>query len=286
MERRSNLLKTEGFNQLAEGRHGYYLYNVHDAYIGLAIRKYGEYSGLEAQFLEQLYGPADIVIEAGSNIGAHTVGMAKRVGPEGLVIAFEAQRMVFQTLCANIALNSLSNVECNWAAVDAAPGIAIVPELDFSQRFNFGGVSLIGAEHGSHVRSVVLDDYLWLPKLRLLKIDVEGMEINVLKGAQRLIAKFKPFLYLENDRPDSSEELMRLIASMGYRMYWHAPPHFNPDNFYRDSENIFASMASCNMFCAHAEVQVHSKDLEQITDFSAHPYTVAQALREKAARDP
>lgn len=284
MEKRAKLLKTEGFNQLVEGRDGYFLYNIHDAYIGFSIQRYGEYSGLEAQFLEQLYGSADIVIEAGANIGAHTVGIAKRVGPEGLVIAFEAQRMVFQTLCANIALNSLPNVECNWAALDATPGTVIVPELDFSHYANFGGVSLIGAEQGSQVRSVILDDYLWLPKLRLIKIDVEGMEINVIKGAQRLIEKFKPFLYVENDRPESSEELMRLIQSMGYRMYWHTPMHFNSDNFYGERENVFASMASWNMFCAHTDVQVYSKDLEKITDFSTHPYTITQALREKAAR--
>src|SRR5258706_13629983 len=98
MDSRATLLQNGGFNQLARGRDGYYLYNINDALIGLAIKRYGEYSALESQFLEQLYGPGDIVIEAGANIGAHTVGIAKRVGPEGLVIAFEAERILFQSL--------------------------------------------------------------------------------------------------------------------------------------------------------------------------------------------
>ena len=280
MDSRARLLQTDGFNQLAQGRDGYYLYNTNDALIGLAIKTYGEYSGLEAQFLEQLYGSGDIVIEAGSNIGAHTVGLAKRVGPEGLVIAFEAQRVVFQTLCANLAINSLANVECNWAVVGAEHGAATVPELDFSQPYNFGGVSIAGAERGSRVPRVMLDDYLWLPRLRLLKIDIEGMEIEALKGARRLIEKFKPFLYVENDRPGSSEELMRLIGGMGYRMHWHAPAHFNPDNVYRVRDNLFADMASWNMFCVHREVRMVVEGLPEITDFSSHPFTVAQALRD------
>jgi FkbM family methyltransferase len=280
MDARATLLETTGFNQLAQGRGGYYLYNTNDALIGLAIKKYGEYSALEAQFLEQLYGPGDIVIEAGANIGAHTVGIAKRVGVGGLVVAFEAQRIIFQSLCANIAINSLENVECNWAAVGAAPGTIVAPELDFNQSYNFGAVSIGKGEHGSRIPCVPLDDYLWLPRLKLVKIDIEGMEAEAIEGARRLIGKFRPFLYVENDRPASSEALMRLISSLDYRMYWHAPAFFNPDNFYAERENLFADMASWNMVCVPRELEVSAEGLAEITDFSEHPFTIAQALRD------
>ena len=75
----SRLLDTDGFNQLAKVRNGYCLYNVNDVFVGQAIEKYGEFAWFEAHFLEQLYGSGDVVIEVGANIGAHTVGIAKRV---------------------------------------------------------------------------------------------------------------------------------------------------------------------------------------------------------------
>ena len=268
---RSRLLEADGFNQLAKGHKGYYLYNIHDIYVGQAIEKYGEYGGLEAQFLEQLCGPGDVVIEVGANIGAHTVGIAKRVGPTGYVLAFEPQRLVFQNLCANIALNSLTNVECHWAAVGTTQGFVTVPELDFNQRNNFGGLSLLNVQQGRRVPCVRLDDFLGLPRVRLIKIDVEGMESNVITGGKQLIAKCKPFLYVENDRVDNSENLMRLIASLGYRMYWHTPALFNPNNYYGEEENIYNGIGSFNMFCVHRDTQMAIRGAQEITDFSFHP---------------
>jgi FkbM family methyltransferase len=268
---RSRLLDADGFNQLAKGHKGYYLYNIHDIYVGQAIEKYGEYGGLEAQFLEQICGPRDVVIEVGANIGAHTVGLAKRVGPMGYVLAFEPQRLVFQNLCANIALNSLTNVECHWAAVGATQGFVTVPELDFSQRNNFGGLSLVNVRQGRRVPCVTLDDFLGLPRVRLIKIDVEGMESDVITGGKQVIAKFKPFLYVENDRIDKSENLMRLIDGLGYCMYWHTPALFNPHNYYGEAENIYDNIGSFNMFCVHRDIPMVIKDAQEITDFSFHP---------------
>src|SRR5438309_9528254 len=173
-------------------------------YVGRSIAIYSEYAPLEAQFLEQLYGEGDLIIEVGANIGAHTVTLPKRVVPTGGVLAFEPQRLMYQVLCANAALNSLTNVDCYWAAADSTSGSVVVPDLDVHQRNNFGGVSLIDAQHGRRVPSIVLDEFIFLPRLRLVKIDVEGMEDAVIKGAIELIDKFKPFLYVENDRVDSS----------------------------------------------------------------------------------
>ena len=126
---RSRLLESDGHNQLAKGRNGYYLYNTNDTYVGRAIEKYGEYGGQEARFLEKLCSAGDIVIEVGANIGAHTVVLAGRVGPSGHVLAFEPQRLAFQTLCANVALNSFTHVDCYWAALGAQRGSIAVPEL-------------------------------------------------------------------------------------------------------------------------------------------------------------
>jgi hypothetical protein len=82
------------------GRHGYFLVNRNDFYIGKAIEIYGEYGGLESAFLQCLVKEGDNVIEVGANIGAHTISLARSVGPRGRVFAFEPQRACYALLQA------------------------------------------------------------------------------------------------------------------------------------------------------------------------------------------
>jgi len=268
---RARLLQGAGFNQLAQVADGYCLYNVNDAYIGASIARYGESAALETRLLAELCHPGDVAMDVGANIGVHTMALARRVGPTGLVIAFEAQRLVFQALCANVAINSLGNVECHWAAVGAARGVLKVPELAFDRPNNFGGVSLAGAAEGRPVALVALDDFLAIPRLRLVKIDVEGMEADVIEGAAKLIARLRPILYVENDRVENSPRLIRLIASLGYDMYWHVAPLFNPANFYGVSANAFPGLAAFNMLCMHREAHGAVQGLPKVEGPDSHP---------------
>jgi FkbM family methyltransferase len=268
---RSQLLETDGFNQLAATRHGYMLYNRNDLYIGRAVARYGEYSAMEMALFEDLCRHGDAIIEVGANNGAHTIGLSRVVGPQGRVLAFEPQRLVFQTLCANVALNSLTNVDCYWAAVGSQEGVITVPSLNPWHEENFGGVTLLGANVGHPVPCFTLDRFMELPRLDLVKVDVEGMEAEVLRGAAKLISKFKPILYVENDRVEQSEPLIRFIASFGYRLFWHLPPLFNPENFYGQDENLYGDIVSCNMLCLHRDANAHPGVLEEIVDFSLHP---------------
>jgi len=268
---RARLLETDGFNQLAATKDGYLLYNRNDAYIGHSVQKYGEFSGLEMELFKQLCVAGNVVIEAGANIGAHTVGFARLVGSQGRVLAFEPQRLVFQTLCANVALNSLTNVDCYWAALASQEGFATVPEADPNRPGNFGGVSLLGVQKGMSIPCFPLDRFLALPRVNLIKIDVEGMEADVLRGSEQILRKFKPLLYLENDRQDLSEALIRQIAGFGYRLFWHLAPLFNPNNFYGDREDSYPGIGSINMLCVHRDTGTHIEGLQEIIDPSSHP---------------
>jgi FkbM family methyltransferase len=268
----SQLLETEDFNQLAKCKDGYLLYNRNDVYIGRAIENYGEFSGLEMDLLAQLCKPGNAVIEVGANIGAHTVGLSRLVGPQGRVLAFEPQRLIFQTLCANVALNSLTNVDCFWAAVGDQEGSIIVPSLDPWHEANFGAVSLLDANVGRRLPCYTLDRFMELPRVDVVKIDVEGMEAEVLRGGKQVLRKFKPILYVENDRIEKSEAMIRLIAGFGYRLFWHLPSLFNPNNFFANSENLFPNLVSCNMLCIHRDFDVSFGSLREIVDFSFHPF--------------
>jgi FkbM family methyltransferase len=199
------------------------------------------------------------------------VGLARLVGSEGRVLAFEPQRLPFQTLCANVALNSLENVDCLWAAVGSQDGFINVPDLNPRKEYNFGAVTLLGPQIGRRVPCLTLDQYVNLPKVDLVKIDVEGMEADVLRGGEQLLKRFKPILYVENDRLEKSEALNRLIASFDYRMYWHLPPLFNPNNFFANPKNSYPDVVSANVLCVHRDSPVRTTGFEEVVDFSLHP---------------
>src|SRR5437870_1047961 len=95
---------TDGHLQLRRCRHGLMLYNLNDTYIGAMLEKYGEFSEGETDVFHQLVRPGMTVVEVGANVGAHTLSIARLVGPQGRVLAFEPQRSIFQMLCANLAM--------------------------------------------------------------------------------------------------------------------------------------------------------------------------------------
>jgi FkbM family methyltransferase len=266
------LFRSDGYNQLIDAKDGYLLYNKNDRYIGGAIAKYGEYSGLEMILFKQICTAGHVVIEVGANLGAHTVGLARLVGKAGRILAFEPQRLVFQTLCANVALNSLDNVDCYWSAVARENGMITVPELSPHVMNNFGALSLGSAKNGLQVPCMTLDNFTHLSRLDLVKIDVEGMEADVIRGGESLLRKFKPPLYVENDRIEKSRELIELIVSLGYRLYWHLPPMYNRNNFRQDEENIFPDVVSCNMLCLHRDLNCAVQGVLEVLDASFHPY--------------
>ena len=245
-------------------RHGLMLYNSSDIYIGRSLELYGEYSSGEADLFARLLGPGMVAIDVGANIGCHTLAMARLVGPSGAVIAFEPQRIVYQNLCANIALNALANVHTVNMAAGCDAGSASLPNIDYAAAGNFGGVALSGVPGGEKVQVVAIDS-LPLDACHLIKIDVEGMEYDVLLGAERTVARHRPALYIENDRKDNSPRLIRHLLDAGYRLFWHRPPLYNPDNYFANDNNEFGQLLSQNMFCLPGERAFEVQGLVEIT---------------------
>jgi len=251
------------FNVVRECRYGHMVFNRNDQFIGRSLELYGEFSTGETELFAQILRPGDIVIEVGANIGAHTLFLARTVAPNGFVIALEPQRLAFQTLCANMVLNSITHAICLPVAAGDAHGKINVPQLDPMAKNNFGGLELGGPVPGEIIEVVPLDS-LQIPRLRMVKVDVEGMETAVLKGAHQMIDKFRPIMYVENDRADKSQELAELIKSMKYTMYWHRPPLFNDQNFRHNHENIFGQAVSQNLLCIPNGMPIKIQSMEQI----------------------
>jgi FkbM family methyltransferase len=134
--------------------------------------------------------PGTTVIDVGAHIGALTVPLAHMVGPEGRVYAFEPQRKLFRELVHNIRINELSNAIPLRFAASAEPGI-----IEMNPTHRFDGQTQIGMG-GDKAEARTIDSFRF-SNVSLIKIDVEGHEAAVLKGAKETIQTFHPAIFIE-----------------------------------------------------------------------------------------
>ncbi|ROT95508.1 FkbM family methyltransferase [Altererythrobacter sp. FM1] len=243
-------INQDGYNELTQTEFGLILYNKNDIYIGKSLKIYGEYSFREHELFSQMVTPNMVVVEIGANIGSLTVGLAQ-LANQGLVYAFEPQRLVFQTLCANIALNNLTNVFAYQYAIGAESGVIEVPESDPRVPHNFGGLELGQHRHGDIV-SLATIDQMGFQQLDFMKIDIEGMECEALRGAADAIRRHRPIIYLEADREERFAELHAILSEYRYTMYWSLVDLYRPDNFRGVKGDIFG-ISSKNLLCIPEE---------------------------------
>ena len=264
--------------KLVHARHGLFLANSVDFYIGKALIDYGEYGEIELQLLLQLVRAANsTIVEIGANIGTHTVPLAKALEIKGLdLIAFEPQQFVFQNLCANLALNNISNARVFPLACGDKACMVWFKKPDYNKKGNFGGVKMHEKKDSAFptqsVQCVRLDDVLSSVKISVLKIDVEGFEKKVLQGGEKVIASNRPIIYVENSElPAASKELIEYLWSLDYKLFWHHPKLYNPLNFFRNPLNPYPTVASVNMLCLPGERKQNIQNLEEVLEFDSNP---------------
>lgn len=236
-------------------RYGPMMYLLNDRFIGRSLHAYGEAHYHEVEFLKKLVVAGDVVVDAGANIGVVTCPLAQSLGSEGYVVAVEAQPFIYNMLCGNLALNSLHNVQpLNRALAHTSNLQAYMPGIDYTAEDNFGGVSLSPTRidsRGKSVPTLAIDD-LRLFKPKLLKIDVEGMEVQVLRGAVDTIRRAKPYLYVEF--LGDEEGILEFLKEIDYDWKVHQPFMYNEDNFLHNPVDMFMNehgvhLASLDLIC-------------------------------------
>ena len=219
---------------------------------------YGEWSDVEVSLFKGLLSPNANVVEVGSNIGMHAVPLAKFI-PQGKLICFEPQRIIFQQLCCNLALNNLTNVETYRMGVSDSQGKQWIESSDYSESWNYGsfsidkGFSTEGQFEGKIIQDEIeitdLDSFApvqRLERLDLLKIDAEGFDIAVLKGAEKTIKQLQPCIFIEV-HTHSFENTLQAIHQLDYQAYWFASKRYQKDNYYQ-SEAVEDGY-DINLFC-------------------------------------
>jgi FkbM family methyltransferase len=204
--------------------------------VGAQIMETGQYDPRDVEGLKNLlrcrrdhFGDGVVAIDCGANIGVHSVEWARLMKGWGSLIALEAQERLFYALAGNITLQNCFNARAIWAAVSNASGEISFPEPNYQAQGSFGsfelragiGTEFIGqpidyAKPTSTVKTITIDS-LELKRLDLLKIDVEGMEAEVLDGAAETIMRCKPVLFIETVKSDKAA-ISAALRNEGYHI--------------------------------------------------------------------
>lgn len=197
---------------------------------------------IEARFVrDHLIEPGDVVLEAGGHHGCTAILLSNWVGDAGKVVTFEASKANADIIEKNIKLNGLSNVTLERKAVGAKPGTVTFNDVS--------NASVTVSGKGHTVELINLDKYADLHPT-VLKIDVEGFEGEVLKGAQKILST-RPKIALEihtdvlSRYGTSVEELFRLIGVENYKCWVQWADDQEPEAFDLNTPIL----SRCHLFC-------------------------------------
>lgn len=198
--------------------------------LGWKLLFFGGYEGEVRELFRAILPPGGTAVDVGANVGWHTLLMAKLVGREGAVVAFEPHPGLQRQLAFSMAMNRLDNVRVQGCALSdrAGRGGFYCPDAD---GLGAGTGHLLGSAPGAEAIDVPVDllDNVWptlgLQRLDLIKIDIEGWELPALRGARATIARFRPHVCFEFDgdyigRCGAAEsDYQSFFAELGYRVF-------------------------------------------------------------------
>ena len=188
----------------------------------------------KVDFFKKLAPEGSMCIDIGANIGEHTVSMALAVGKSGTVLSFDPNPIVFDVLKTNSELNThLTNIKPFNCAISETDAIFYYNSSEAS--FSNGGISTEkDSKHGKfqlpqQIKGVNLNTFLHahfaaeLSNLKLIKVDTEGYDKEILKSIAPVIRQYKPVIIAECfPKLNKSEriDLFNTIAQHGYDLYY------------------------------------------------------------------
>jgi FkbM family methyltransferase len=194
---------------------------------GTTIFVLGEYvEHDELEWVKRAVAEGMTFVDAGANIGVYTVLASKLAGESGAVISFEPSRTSFSVLQRNVELNKCMNVRAFRAALSDRTGQASLYHIDNRPNvFSLGASSV--EETSEHVDTMTLDGALAglsVDRVHFLKLDVEGAEELVLRGAEKVLRASHPTIMFEySERPSrlglDPDGAWRLLEEAGYRLH-------------------------------------------------------------------
>jgi FkbM family methyltransferase len=203
--------------------------------VGLQLLENASYDPSEVSLMLEVldlrrrcYGDGVVAVDCGANIGVHTIEWAKHMTGWGEVMAIEAQERIYYALAGNIAINNCFNARAINAAVSSQPGTMKIPVPNYFAHGSFGSLELKKREQTEYIgqpidysENKMVDvpmlsiDSLKLSRADLIKIDVEGMEMEALAGGANTIDTLHPMLLIEMVKSDK-DAMRAWLEQRGY----------------------------------------------------------------------
>lgn len=208
-----------------------YKFNINTTYpMESAIWLTGVYEVTTTKFLRQVLREGDVFLDIGANCGAVTLVAASAIA-NGKIYAFEPGHTIRSRLQANIDLNpSLQNI------VKVVPfGLGLKSgKLLYYEDQNYRGNGALFESQGIPVDVISLDDWVTqekIDKVDAIKIDVEGMEYDVMLGGKLTLARYHPIIYFETlpcfftNKSYTVQTIYEFLVSLGYRVVSPTKPY-------------------------------------------------------------
>lgn len=204
-------------------------------HVDYCLTYFGSYESNEIRCLQKLISPGHCVFDVGANVGYHALVFAKLVGTTGEIHSFEPFPKTFDRLQTNIKLNNISWIHAWKLGLGNHDGITIGINQSGN---NPGAFFLMNPVHmtakGIKVEITKIDTFIARHQIRapdLIKIDVEGYEVAVLKGGQRTIERHHPVIMVECNpialarQQSTPEELFSIMIRNGYDLFLPSKKH-------------------------------------------------------------
>ncbi len=230
------VLAATNHGSMIVNRFDYHMVDPERGYgVGFQLLETGAFDPLEVELATQLlearrryHGDGVVALDCGANIGVQTVDWATAMTGWGSVMAIEPQERLYYALAGNIALNNCFNAIAMHAAVAAESGVMRIPTPDYLKPASFGSLELRQRKNnefigqavdyseatGTPIQKIAIDT-LELSRVDLIKLDIEGMELEALEGGKKTIEMCRPILLVEMIKV-SREDLHAWMEQRGY----------------------------------------------------------------------
>ncbi|EMV2329750.1 FkbM family methyltransferase [Escherichia coli] len=234
---------------------------------------YGEWCEVEVDLYKTLLSEGSNVIEIGANIGLHTIPLSKICG-KGSIICFEPQPPIFNMLCGNLAMNNILNVMPYNKAVGDRCGSVVIPVSSYDKPWNYGSFSIEKGynSEGDYDASpaqqcidlITIDAFTESTGLKVdfIKIDVEGYELNCIRGAVNTIKDNRPAIFCEAINKNITNEVVSFLSDLGYEGFWFIGNRYRQDNFFACPGQIYNKLSyDVNIIFIHKEDRGGARNL-------------------------
>ncbi len=230
--------------------------------LGLSINPiYGE---SDTEFVKKIIKKNDIVLDIGANIGYYTLIFAKLVGNSGKVFSFEPESKNFKILKKNVEINGYNNVILEQKIVSNTNGISTlyISEKAGSHRIYKSDNFVESLE----IKSISMDSYIEknnLKKINFIKIDVEGAELNVLQGIQKILDSNKHIILFTEFSPNQIKscgleptDMINFLTNNKFKIYFTQIK--NNKTVFLDFEKIYSlknyENKTINLICSRSSI--------------------------------